>query len=334
MSQQQYQLKDSHSDGITRVRFNQNSDSLISSSWDGKVKYYQDVSEKPKTFDFQIPVLDVSCTDVETEIIAACLDGGVYKYDFMSGNNVELYQHKDGAKCVEFLSKAHIIISGSWDKTLILYSLKTGGQKIIQLPGKVYSMSLQKHVLVVAMSDRAIWIFDLSCFMTGRSVDSLDDLKPIQKRESSLKHQTRCVCLSPDALCYVTSSIEGRVAVDFIGADSETQSKKYAFRCHRVKADGTETIYPVNALTFHPNYGTFLTGGSDNNVSVWDGAKRKRIKQFQFTNSIASLSFRRDGKQLAIACSYMYEHGDIENQLSDCVIIRRLEDGECMPKKS
>lgn len=50
---------------------------------------------------------------------------------------------------------------------------------------------------------------------------------------------------------YVLSSIEGRVAVEFFDPSPEVQKKKYAFKCHRVKEEGTELIYPVSAISFH-----------------------------------------------------------------------------------
>ena len=37
------------------------------------------------------------------------------------------------------------------------------------------------------------------------------------------------------------------------------EAKKYAFKCHRVD----NVVYPVNAITFHPGFGTFATGGCD-----------------------------------------------------------------------
>ena len=50
---------------------------------------------------------------------------------------------------------------------------------------------------------------------------------------------------------YVLSSIEGRVAVEYFDPSPEVQKKKYAFKCHRIKEDGMELIYPVNAISFH-----------------------------------------------------------------------------------
>lgn len=52
-------------------------------------------------------------------------------------------------------------------------------------------------------------------------------------------------------LGYVLSSIEGRVAVEYFDPSPEVQKKKYAFKCHRIKEEGMENIYPVNAISFH-----------------------------------------------------------------------------------
>eukprot|EP00961_Rhodomonas_salina_P281251 3800060-Rhodomonas_salina.1 len=35
------------------------------------------------------------------------------------------------------------------------------------------------------------------------------------------------------------------------------------FGCAALDDKGVDTVYPVNALAFHPSYGTFATGGCD-----------------------------------------------------------------------
>ena len=59
---------------------------------------------------------------------------------------------------------------------------------------------------------------------------------------------------------YVLSSIEGRVAVEYLDPSQEVQKKKYAFKCHRLKEEGIENVYPVNAISFHSVHNTFATG--------------------------------------------------------------------------
>jgi cell cycle arrest protein BUB3 len=154
-----------------------------------------------------------------------------------------------------------------------------------------------------------------------------------QVRESSLMNQTRCIRIFPNGAGYALSSIEGRVAIEFFDSSPEVQKKKYAFKCHR-KTDGKiQTLYPVNALAFHPT-GTFATGGCDGMINVWDGENKKRICQYpQYPTSIASMDFNPAGDLLAIASSYTFEEGEKEHP-SDQIFIRTVHSNEVSSKKA
>lgn len=97
---------------------------------------------------------------------------------------------------------------------------------------------------------------------------------------------------------------------------------------------GIEMIYPVNAITFHKDYNTFATGGSDGLVNIWDGQHKKRLCQFhKYPTSIASLAFSNDGSTLAIASSYMHEHEKPPESIpEDAIYIRTVTDQETKPK--
>jgi cell cycle arrest protein BUB3 len=183
-------------------------------------------------------------------------------------------------------------------------------------------MSVCGDKMVVGTAGRKVLLWDL------RNMGIVQ-----QRRESSLKYQTRAIRCFPNRQGYVLSSIEGRVAVEYLDPSPEVQKKKYAFKCHRIKENGTEYIYPVNAISFHNLYNTFATGGSDGFVNIWDGFNKKRLCQFhRYPTSISALSFSHDGTILAIASSYLYEQGEIHNQPSDAVYIRHVTDQETKPK--
>lgn len=137
------------------------------------------------------------------------------------------------------------VISGGWDRQLRLWDSRglptTTPLSTALLPERVYSMSLQGHRLVVAMAGRHVWVFDL------RQMPH-----PEQRRESSLKYQTKCVRLYPDATGYALSSVEGRVAMEYFDTSDAGQANKYAFKCHRKVEEGRDTVYPVPSLAFHP----------------------------------------------------------------------------------
>jgi cell cycle arrest protein BUB3 len=183
-------------------------------------------------------------------------------------------------------------------------------------------MSLMGHRLVVGTGSRQVLIYDVRQMA-----------QPEQTRESSLMNQTRCIRIFPNGAGYALSSIEGRVAIEFFDSSPEVQKKKYAFKCHR-KTDGKiQTLYPVNALAFHPLHGTFATGGCDGMINVWDGENKKRICQYpQYPTSITSMDFNATGDLLAIASSYTFEEGEKEHP-SDQIFIRTVHINEVSSKK-
>jgi cell cycle arrest protein BUB3 len=102
-------------------------------------------------------------------------------------------------------------------------------------------MDLFENNLVVGLANRLIHIYDVR-----------NTREPTQVRESSLKHQIRQIKCIPNGTGYATSSIEGRIAVDYFDQSPTVQGTKYSFKCHRTKEDDVELIYPVNALAYHP----------------------------------------------------------------------------------
>lgn len=145
----------------------------------------------------------------------------------------------------------------------------------------------------------------------------------------------------PNDAGYATSSIEGRVAVEWFEGSAESQARKYAFKCHRQAAPaddyggGGDIVYPVNSLAFHPVYGTFASGGGDGTVALWDAEAKRRMKQYQkFPDSVAALAFSANGKYLAIAVCPGFETGmeDYSGAGRTKIFIRELGDGEARGK--
>ena len=218
------------------------------------------------------PVLDC-CLASPHQGYSAGLDGAVKSYDFNTNTSADFGYHNQGVKCAEYASNHGMLLTGSWDKTMKCWDPRSPGAAIgsYDMPDKVYSMSTADNKVVIGTAGRHVWLYDL------RNMGQVE-----QRRESSLKFQTRCVALSPGGDSYVLSSIDGRVSVEWVDPSPEAQKKKYAFKCHREKGDGPDgqdTIYPVNAIAFNPKFGTFASGGCDGKVNIWDGANKKRLCQ-------------------------------------------------------
>jgi len=238
-------------------------------------------------------------------------------------------------------SKPALLISASWDCTLHFHHLKNPGKDhiTVSLPAKPFSLSLTTSKLVVAMASRLVYIYELqSTTMAAGQANGTAEIQPWQKRESSLKFMTRAVACMPNDAGYASSSIEGRVAVEWFDPSPESQARKYAFKCHRQpapEADGTDIIYPVNALAFNPEHGTFASGGGDGVVALWDAVAKRRIRQYQkYPSSVAAVAFSSDGKYLAVGVCPGFEDGkeDFSAEGATKVFVRELGETEAKGK--
>lgn len=268
--------------------------------------------------------------------------------------------------CLSYLSN-NLIASAGWDKTLHIWDVRVdaaaGGRKagggetkrnkpvaMVDLPGKAFGMdaSADRKTVVVATSGRRNCFYDVrklpSSSMSSK-VDPVDDdddgqyvddvvIQLLMDRESSLKYQTRCIQFfgtSTSTHGVAVGSIEGRVAIEYMddmGVQCPLGSKKYAFKCHRVN----DTVYPVNAIAFHPIHGTFATGGADGTVVMWDAANKKKLSSIaKCPTSIAALAFNGDGTRLAIASSYTFEEGERDHPREE-IYVQDVLDCEVRPK--
>lgn len=314
-------------DGVTALRFFADTPLLLASSWDGTARVYDTAANVLQgTFAAGAPVLD-AVFESDGVVYTAGLDGAVKRYDFFRGAEAVLGSHEGAVKCVEWLPAQGLLVSGSWDSSLRLWDSRQapGAAPVarVALPGKVYSMSASEARLVVAMSGRHVDIFDLRTLQSGQ---------PEQRRESSLKFQTRCVRCQADGRGYALSSVEGRVAWEFFDLDEATQARKYAFKCHRKNEGGKDLVFPVNAIAFNRPHGTFATGGGDGVINFWDGEHKKRLHQVAgYPTSVAALAFNGAATKLAVASSYTFEQGEREHP-ADAIFVRDVLEAEVRPK--
>lgn len=280
---------------------------------------------KKTTFTHRAAVLDC-CVSDRFYAFSGGLDRAVKMLDLTSSNDSVVGYHDKAVKCVGVCGSTHLLMSGSWDKTFKLWDVRQSNALVgtHSLPDRVFSMSVCNGKAVVATAGRHVMVYDLA------RPDA-----PLQQRVSSLKFQTRHVRCFPDATGYALSSIDGRVAIEYFDESPAVQAQKYAFKCHREEDKETkvDTVYPVNAIAFHPTYTrSFATGGCDGNVFLWDAQNRRRLKKYQqLETSIASLAFSTDGTQLAVAASYTFEEGEKDHP-PDQVYIRAISESEVQPK--
>ncbi|GMN37872.1 hypothetical protein TIFTF001_007174 [Ficus carica] len=313
------ELSNPPSDGISNLRFSNHSDHLLVSSWDKSVRLY-DASANVMRGEFKHggPVLDC-CFHDDSSGFSAGADNTVRRLVFNYNKEDILGRHDAPVRCVEYSYAAGQLITGSWDKTLKCWDPRgASGQERTLVgtypqPERVYSLSLVGNRLVVATAGRHVNVYDL------RNMS-----QPEQRRESSLKYQTRCVRCYPNGTGYALSSVEGRVAMEFFDLSEASQAKNL------IEMRDIYSILPFPMAPFL--YGTFATGGCDGFVNVWDGNNKKRLYQYsKYPTSIAALSFSRDGRLLAVASSYTFEEGEKSHE-PDAIFVRGINEIEVKPK--
>lgn len=322
------------SDTVSSLHFSpDNPVYLLASSWDGHLRLF-DTNTRAVIRDFEerAPVLDAVFL-TETRVVSASIDGALRYYDLENGRlQQEVKIHQNAISSLVYASQHNLLMAGSWDQTISIHDLSASQRPVLhlELPEKVFAMSANEEYLVVAMANRHVYVYSFEqifdALMVGNKM-----VKPMQRRESSLKFMTRtlqCTLTSNSSLSgYVSTSIEGRVAVEFFDPSEASQARKYAFKCHRQKSKTSEgededIVYPVNAVVFHPVHETFATAGGDGVVSLWDLKAKKRVKQYaSIGEEIQTLAFSPDGKYLAMGTGAL---GSAEHIATGSIFFREL----------
>lgn len=255
------------------------------------------------------PVLDCAFagSPADEAIVSGGADRSVYFFRLSDQAQSVVGVHKDVVKSVAAFTTGGRtqIVSASYDRSLCLWVQSErewccARRLELAEPPHCLALSGETLKLLVACENRVNLLL------------SACSLEVIWTRESSLKHATRAICWLQQEETYATSSVEGRVSVEFVD-DAQNLSRRFAFKCHRQVGVEGELVYPVNALAVHPvKKNVFATGGSDSVVSLWNSDTKRRVRQLPpFSCSISQLAFSPDGKLLAVAASYVYDQGNL-----------------------
>ncbi|GAA6038993.1 hypothetical protein JCM8097_000145 [Rhodosporidiobolus ruineniae] len=294
-------------DSISFLAWSPQADFLAVSSWSSEVRIYEvgrgGASEGRAAYAHEAPVLAATWSKDGTKIVSGGADNAARLYDIPSGQNVQIGAHDAPVSAIQWVDiGGGIVCTGSWDKTLRYWDMRSSTPVAqVQLPERCYSMDSRSSLLVVGTAERHIQIFNLN-----------NPTVPYKAITSPLRHQLRAVSGFPDATGFALSSVEGRVAVQFV--EDTKQGDNFSFKCCRTDMPspsmpfkkGSQAVYSVNAMAFHPSQGTLATGGSDGGMNIWDLHSRTRLKGF---NPVGARDFSRTGEYLAYGLSYDWSKG-------------------------
>lgn len=297
-----YKFNYNFEDTIQTLKFHPNPNSMILSAagWDSKVhiwdvKYevqqslgymggYNSNNQQQINFNtnliggqsFPQPILSTAWKGNSTTLFVSDAAGAIYSYDVQGNQIQKLGEHKSGCKELAYYDESALgqsygynnsglalLISAGWDGMLNFWDMRQSTPAYsINMNNKIFTMSLSKQLLILGMDNIKVAYFNLSKLRSNFQKEAEFD--------SHLKLQTKAVAAFPDATGYSIGSVEGRVAIKHIELNKTpiinnnimTNTKDFAFRCHRSGKDNSE-IYPVNCITFNQVHHTFATGGGD-----------------------------------------------------------------------
>ncbi|CDZ98354.1 Mitotic spindle checkpoint protein BUB3, WD repeat superfamily [Phaffia rhodozyma] len=288
-------------DTIASLAFSPDSSRLAVASWDSTLTVHEidpSGSSSSQIFKHEAPVL-AACFSTSTEVFSGGIDHHLRSWDLETGSPTVLDVTEAEINQLSWASSSNVLLATTLSSQLNTYDPRLSSPLLssLRLPQKTVAMDTSGNNLVLALGERMVYVYDVR--KLGSAVSNTEG-EPEQRRESALKFLTRSLACMTDGKGWASSSIDGRIAVEYFAP--EDQAQKYAYKAHRVtSSDKTDHAHPISALAFHPTLNTFASAGSDHSVSIWDHVSKRRVKQLaHFPNAVSSLAFSPDGSWLAV----------------------------------
>ncbi|CAH1759327.1 4176_t:CDS:2 [Entrophospora sp. SA101] len=296
-------------DGITSVTFSPQADFFAVTSWDNHVRIYEANSQTGSAVGKALYLHEkpVFCSTWSGA------DNAGRMFDVTTQSTVQVAQHDQPIKSIKYLDNNNVVLTGGWDKMLKYWDLRTSQCVMnVSLPERVFAMDSLHPYLVVGVYDKRVFLYNLN-----------NPQQHVKETTSTLKWQTRCLTCFPAGNGYAVGSIEGRVGIQYFDEKENQEGNN---------------VYSVNAISFHPVYGTFSTAGSDGTFIFWDKDSKSRLKGFASVGTpITASDFNRTGTIFAYAVSYDWSKGYLQYpQLpsKNAIYLHAVKEEDVKPKQS
>eukprot|EP00522_Entomoneis_paludosa_P007740 CAMPEP_0172441894 /NCGR_PEP_ID=MMETSP1065-20121228/2401_1 /TAXON_ID=265537 /ORGANISM="Amphiprora paludosa, Strain CCMP125" /LENGTH=360 /DNA_ID=CAMNT_0013191499 /DNA_START=22 /DNA_END=1104 /DNA_ORIENTATION=+ len=320
-------------DGISSLSWSPTANILVSGNWDAGIRCWEIQDQGPQAaiqaapkaqvnHENSAPVMD-TCFSADGNVVFS--GGGdkavrMWQLGQTPPNNTpqQIGSHDAPVKAVGFLKSTNMVVSGGWDRKLKFWDARQPNPVgVLDMPERVYAMDVRDNLMVVATAGRHILAYDCS----GQP-------REIHRKESPLRFQSRCIACFTDSTGFAVGSIEGRVGIHYLQKVEGRES--FAFKCHRQESN----VYSVNAISFHNQFGTFTTVGSDGVVNFWDKDNKQRLKGFNaIQRPVTAAEFNAQGTLFAYSSSYDWSQGSTQLVPGNEIYVHRVTEDEIVRAK-
>ena len=307
---------------------------LLVTAWDGTLSIYETNSESMDSVNFNTNVKLISRGQYENPLLCCCVinsniyvgtvQGELLRYDVTMDRFIPVLKARQDVATLGVCKIFPYQVSGSdnclicisWDGIISVIDINRGTidiRVVLSEGSRILTAACDSNQLIIAETGHKLRLFKFPLRENDKGISFT----------SALKYQIRDVKMLPNSKGYIISSIDGRVAVEFLNEPD----KQFAFRCHRLDLKDTQFVFPVNTLAFCPNSSKVLTGGSDGTVSYWNLDTRRKLKQFPKFNSNSIVKLVCDENEFYVATSddsfktNATITGDIELQPSSLYVV-------------
>jgi len=240
------------------------------------------------------------CDFIDDGKVFCCgCDNKGFVWDISTNIKQQIAQHQEPVVFIHWVSEKNIIATGSWDGTVKYWDgRQSGAVSSVDLGAPFVCGDISKNLFVLTTSfpkqgKPQIKIYDLN------SPNS-----PYSQCDSPFPNYiVKVIKCFPNQKGYALGTIEGRVQ---ISSFSSQANDSFVFKCHR----NDSQVYSINDISFHRDYGTFATSGSDGFSIIWDKENRTRVKNFKkMPQPITCATFSKEGGIFAYATGYDWSTG-------------------------
>ncbi len=276
-----------HQDIVYSLAFHPDGDLLASGSADGSIRLWDsDTLEPLNVFTGHTNwVFDVDFSPDGQLLVSGSADNSLRVWQLATGESQALRGHANWVRSVKFMPDSAGIVSGGTDGLILIWNLQSG------MPVDGFTN----------VGSQAIWSIDLFENENGSQIASAGtDNNLYIWNQNPAPALGEIIEIRDEQIAAIAINHEGTLLANAGGVRND-----FAITLRSIQ-DGTQIQSlmghqdQVTSLAFHPTLPLLASGSLDRRVIVWNTQSGEMLRSLTVPASVFAVTFRPDGKQLAI----------------------------------